>query len=638
MQNRWNDSELEDLKARYSISGFEKNLILQSYATRLLGSESDLTMHGGGNTSLKTSLKSIIGKDQPMLLVKASGCPLDSVTPEKFVGLDLDFLLELQKLKALDDDIMAKEFKLHLLFPHSSLPSIESLMHAFIPFKFVDHSHPSAILSIANRKDGEKLLIECFGDELAIIPYAKMGFDLAKASSQAVIKKPGCRGLVIRHHGLVTWGESAREAYDTTIDLVTQAEMFLAQKHSRSIPVLSDLAISKKHRMYTDLAPAIRGVLSPRKEDTDIPLEKRTLRLLCTEDILQLLNSEQGREILSSPPLTPDYPIRIRIRPLWMNVSEGETAESLHEKLGHEVQTYVKEYRSYLERQNAATADNELLPKVLVIPQIGVICCGKDSHEAEMLCDLTEQAFLIRKDVFESGGSYEGISEEHLFDMQYRAYQLAKVVKTSGDPLSGSIAVVFDAADDMGLAAAKRLLDQGCHTVLLHSSGEQLKNTLRDLKNTYGNKVLIIGINVDEEQSFTDAFRKIVRHWGGIDSLVIFTEENENTYKRIARHLIREGEKVFRKQKTMGDIVLVGKNGKFIEELRKTQSKSPENIHELVVKASSELKDIGVRINVIDSDRNASAEHISNTVHFLVSRQIPNSGTVLKVKSLYRNI
>lgn len=614
MQNRWTETELEDFKARYSISDFEEDLILQSYATRLLGSESDLTMHGGGNTSLKTNLKAITGKNQSMLLVKASGCPLNSVTPEKFVGLDLDFLLELQNLKALEDDIMAQEFRLHFLFPHTSLPSIESLMHAFIPFKFVDHSHPSAILSIANRKDGEKLLNECYEEELAIIPYARMGFDLAKASSQAVKSKPGCRGLVIRHHGLVTWGETAREAYDTTIDLVTQAEKFLLKKKSRSIPVAADLAVSEKHRMYTDLAPAIRGILSPLKENPDFPFEKRTLRLLCTEDILELLNSEQGREILSNPPLTPDYPIRIRIRPLWMNVSVNETADSLHEKLGHEVQTYVREYRSYLDRQNAATADNELFPKVLVIPQIGVICCGKDTNEAKMLCDLTEQAFLIRKEVFQSGGSYEGISEEHLFDMQYRAYQLAKVAKPSGNPLNGSIALVFDAANEIGLAAGTKLLEQGCHTALLYSQNNSIHPALAHLQNTYGESVLALEVNPDEMQSARDVYDRIVMHWGGID---ILAYSQNNADLKTLRSMIDEATDIFRIQKTNGDIVLI--------------SDENNSVAELARKIDSERSNLDTRANMIQHDSHSSPEHIANTMHFLVSRQIPNSGSVIRI-------
>jgi len=388
--NRWVEADEFHFVEQYESvhKEFEKDLLRQAYSTRLLGAENDLTMHGGGNTSLKTIIVCKDGGKKRALFVKASGTPLSSFLPEHFVVMDLDFLEGLKSLDNFDDEAMAREFKNHQLSNGDLLPSIESLMHAFIPARVVDHTHPAAILKIVNRIDGRELLEECFGDELAVIPYARMGFDLAKAVFEAARENIECKGVVMRHHGLIAWGDDPREVYDRTIDVITKAEDFLSRKFARSI-ALPDVEISVDMSIQN-----YETVKSSIKES----LTHGTFTLLNSPDILELINSFDGKAIVCDPPLTPDYPMYARISLQWadgdINVIPVPAADTF--------------------------------PKAVVHPKIGVLCYGADESSAQKTADFVHQALSIRRAIFETGGTYESLAEEFILDMQYRGYQQTK--------------------------------------------------------------------------------------------------------------------------------------------------------------------------------------------------------------------
>jgi rhamnose utilization protein RhaD (predicted bifunctional aldolase and dehydrogenase) len=432
MINRWNDEDAREYLFRFvnQQAATDDSLRLQAYATTLLGAENDLTMHGGGNTSVKKNILDAGGNERRALFVKATGTPLNTFEPEYFVAMDLDFLEGMRSAGGIDDETMSREFMSHQLIRGGRLPSIESLMHAFVPAAFVDHTHPAAILKIANREGGGGLLKKCFGDDLAVVPYAKMGYDLAKAVSEAARQNRGCRGVVMAHHGLITWGEDAREAYDTSIDIITQAEDFLKQIFVR--PIAKGLAVSEdtSARNYELIAPVIKKCLSQASKSVDgagLPDEKISLALLNPPDVMELINSPDGKKLITDPPMTPDYPMLTRILPLWLDVDIDSAEEKIFPSVKSAVDKYVSGYKAYLSGngiQGVTAAD--ALPAAIIHPPTGVVCFGVNEAKARQIADFARQALSIRRAIAETGGVYESLPERYLFDMQYRGYQKSK--------------------------------------------------------------------------------------------------------------------------------------------------------------------------------------------------------------------
>jgi rhamnose utilization protein RhaD (predicted bifunctional aldolase and dehydrogenase) len=257
-----------------------------------------------------------------------------------------------------------------------------------------------------------------------------MGYDLAKAVSDAARQNCGCRGVVMAHHGLITWGESAREAYNTSIDIITAAEDFLKRIFVRPITKGSAVSEDISARNYELIVPMIKKCLSQASKSIDgtgLPDEKISLTLLNTPDVMELINSPDGKNIITNPPMTPDYPMLTRILPLWLDVDMDIAEEKIFPSVKSAVDKYVSEYKAYLSNngiQNITAAD--ALPAAIISPPTGVVCFGVNEAKARQIADFTRQAFSIRRAIAETDGVYESLPERYLFDMQYRGYQKSK--------------------------------------------------------------------------------------------------------------------------------------------------------------------------------------------------------------------
>jgi hypothetical protein len=205
MRSRWSDVEARDAVTRWG-AAFGEDLALRAYTSRLLGAEDTLVLHGGGNTSVKGTFTNRLGDSIPAMWVKASGQNLATIEPAGFTGVDLAYLGRLRALDALDDDAMANEMRGHLLDARSGTPSLETLVHAFLPEKFVDHTHADAVLTLTNQAGGERIVREALGNDVIVLPYVRPGFPLARAVAEAYDAQPGSRGMVWMRHGLMTWG------------------------------------------------------------------------------------------------------------------------------------------------------------------------------------------------------------------------------------------------------------------------------------------------------------------------------------------------------------------------------------------------------------------------------------------------
>jgi rhamnose utilization protein RhaD (predicted bifunctional aldolase and dehydrogenase) len=306
MNNGWIEAEADDfIKTHGPERG--NDVALLAYATRLVGSRPDLAMHGGGNTSFKGIIKTVAGDDVAALFVKASGVALEAVLPSDFVCLDHVYLKKLRAVSSLTDEIMADEFRTRMLKPGGALPSIETLMHAFLDQRSIVHTHPTAILALTNRAGGEETIVAALGDDVGVVPYINAGLALGRAVADEFDGRKDLRAIVVMHHGLITWGTCLKEAYDNTIAMVGRAEEYLQKSRRRGFPPNTATTLETARKRYAKIAPLLRGLLSPASGDPDNPHEKTVLAPLISRETLDILDSPQARALTCTAPLTPDY-------------------------------------------------------------------------------------------------------------------------------------------------------------------------------------------------------------------------------------------------------------------------------------------------------------------------------------------
>ena len=317
MNNNWVEAEANDFIETHDSEGGNA-IALLAYATRLVGRQPDLAMHGGGNTSLKGMIKTLAGDEVAALFIKATGVAMDKMTPVNFICLDLVYLRKLRHVPSLTDEIMADEFRMRMLRPSDALPSIETLMHAFINQAAVVHTHPTAILTLANRAKGEETVLAALGDDVGVVPYANAGPALGRAVADELERKKESRAIVVLHHGLIAWGRDPKQAYDATIEMVNRAEEYIRVSRRHLFPVSTATAEKTAQSRYAKIAPLLRGLLSPASDDPDHPYEKMLLSPLISRETLEFLDSPQAGELARTAPLTPDYLVRTKAYPLFV--------------------------------------------------------------------------------------------------------------------------------------------------------------------------------------------------------------------------------------------------------------------------------------------------------------------------------
>ncbi len=419
MKNRWSKAKASEFIDKYG-KQWGEDLALRTYTSRLLGAEKELVLHGGGNTSVKGTFTNIFGKHTPVIFVKASGHDLANIEPEGHPGLDLEYLQQLQTLPKLHDETMVNELRTHLFHSQAATPSIETLLHAFIPQKYIDHTHADSILALTNQPDGEKIIREALGSDVIILKYIKPGFELAKAASEAFEDSPTSKGIVLMKHGLLTWGSTARESYERTIELVTRAEKYLARKAKNPLKARVTTSHTTAKEKYLKVAPILRGLLSIPTKNADLPYQRFILQPLITGDVLNLVDSDSGKEIALTPPLTSDHLLRTKPLPLWIDAPQYDDDKKVREQISTAINKYAKQYDAYFKRYSkkmkAGLKRFDSMPRVILMPGLGAICAGKDIVEAAVVMDITAHTLAVKTKVA-AMGKYEGLSEEHLFDM-----------------------------------------------------------------------------------------------------------------------------------------------------------------------------------------------------------------------------
>jgi rhamnose utilization protein RhaD (predicted bifunctional aldolase and dehydrogenase)/NAD(P)-dependent dehydrogenase (short-subunit alcohol dehydrogenase family) len=692
MENRWADNKAAQFIDKYK-GKWGDDLAIGLYGASLIGSESSLVLHGGGNSSVKTTRTNLLGEHLDVIYVKASGYDLAHIEPNGYTGLNLQYLKKLRALPELSDEEMVNEFRTHLLDARAATPSIETLVHVFLPGKFVDHSHPDAILAISNQEGGEKLLKEALGENITILNYFPPGFKLAKAAAELLEKNPATKAIVLMRHGLVTWGDSARDSYETTIALVSKAEKYL-EKHSRN-PLVPSITtpVSVAEERFRRIAPVIRGLLAQPTGNPDNLWARIILRPLITRDILNLVDSDRGKEVALTPPLTADHLIRTKPFPLWIDNPEFTDIKKLREQFAHAISGYAKNYDAYIDKyaKNMPPGVERMdsYPRVILAPGLGALCIGKDVASADIVRDITAHT-LATKAQIAAMGTYCGLDESALFKMEYRSLQHSKLQGDKLLPLDRCVALVTGAAGAIGSGIAQELLEQGCHVAVTDLPGEGLTGLTTHLTAHYGQRVMGTPLDITDPQSAADAFSAIIKNWGGIDLIVLnagiahvaaLQDIGLEVFKKLERIniegmliMLAEAERHFKLQGTGGDIVLVSTKNVFAPGARfGAYSATKAAGHQLARIASQEFAELNVRVNMVSPDavfsngprksglweeigpdrmsarglsaegledyyrnRNllkarVTAQHVAKAVLFFATRQTPTTGATIPV-------
>ncbi|MBF0567529.1 MAG: bifunctional aldolase/short-chain dehydrogenase [Nitrospirae bacterium] len=622
MINRWSDADAEEFAADYD-GKCGRALALRAYSARLLGADRRLVLHGGGNTSVKDKHRNILGEAIEAVFVKASGADIAEIGPEGHVGLDLNYLREFAAIEAMSDEAMINEFRTHMFSSNAPTPSVETLLHVFLPFKYIDHTHADAILTLANQADSEKLIKEALGPDVLTVEYQTPGFKLAKAVLAAFNKRRHCKAIVLLHHGIVTWGDTARDSYGLMIELVTAAEQFI-KKHTAIQPKRHvSTSPDEARRRYIKIAPILRGLLAGASGSEDSPFNRVIIKPLIDSDTLDYTDCGIGRETALTPPVTSDYLIRTKAYPLWIDALNYDDMDVLRAQLSSAIGDYKMRYEEYLtthaQKMGGEISRFDSIPRVLYIEGIGVVCSGRDIESATIAADITSQSIEIKSAIAAMGRDYEGISEEDIFAMEYRTYQHAKLGVSDEPPLARETAIITGAAGAIGSAIARELLLNGCHVAVTDLPGQRLDSLYEELHIQFGLRVMAVPMDVTDPVSVSGACGKVVERWGGLDIVIVnagiamvasLSEMSIEAFRKLERVnidgtliVIAEAARHFAFQRTGGDIILISTKNVFSPSANfGAYSVTKAAAHQVARIASLELAGIGVRVNMVAPD------------------------------------
>jgi rhamnose utilization protein RhaD (predicted bifunctional aldolase and dehydrogenase)/NAD(P)-dependent dehydrogenase (short-subunit alcohol dehydrogenase family) len=508
MENLWSDSAAKEAVARQARKGIGEDLALRVYTTRLLGGEPRLVLHGGGNTSVKTRMADISGQTIDVLCVKGSGWDMGTIEAPGLPAVRLDPLRELEGLQALSDEDMVNVQRSNLLDARSPTPSVETLLHAFLPHKFIDHTHSNAVLSLTDQPDGAELAADVYGKRAALVPYVMPGFALARKCAEVSKAHPGVEGLILLKHGIFSMGATAEEAYGRMIDLVTLAEQRLARATRR---IFAAAALPAEPAGVEEIAPILRGLMSiPARSGGREAAQRFVFECRSNPEILAFVNGSEIGRYSQQGPVTPDHAIRTKNLPFVAPAPQAGKLDQFRTATKAALDRFAADYHAYFARYNGkqVVAKKELdpVPRVVLVPGVGLFGVGNTSKDAKIAADLAETTVAVIADA-ERLGRYECIPEPDIFDIEYWSLEQAKLGAAAEKPLARRIAVVTGGASGIGAATAAALAKEGAEVVVLD----------RDVSRAKG---FALACDVTRPADVRAAFDRIAATYGGVDIVV----------------------------------------------------------------------------------------------------------------------
>jgi rhamnose utilization protein RhaD (predicted bifunctional aldolase and dehydrogenase)/NAD(P)-dependent dehydrogenase (short-subunit alcohol dehydrogenase family) len=514
MKSGWVEGDAQALIARGAKSGIGRDLALLVYATRLLGRERKLVLHGGGNTSLKAKARDVLGDEAEVIYVKASGADMAEIELAGLPAVRLHPLRALRVRDAMaDPDLVAFE-RANLIDPAAPNPSVEIMLHAFLPHKFVAHTHARAVLSVIDQPDGEQKCAKVFGKRLAFVPYLMPGFGLAKNAIEVFERLHPSHGLILSKHGIVTFGADAREAYERMIEMVTLAEQFLDHNRKATAAATAKRDVER----LAAIAPIVRGACSQKDEKVEGAWRRLILEFRDSPAGLNALAGDVAR-LSESGVVTPDHTIRTKNWPLVLRHAERGKIANFEDAARKAAEKFAAHYREYFARHNQRVGGGKIeldpLPRVVLVPGLGVFGLGRTKQDAVIAADIAEESIAVVGDA-ERTGRFESMSEADMFDMEYWPLEQAKLGARAEPPLTGQIAAVTGAGGAIGRAAAKALADAGAEVAALDIDLAAASETAKAI----GRHAVAIECDVTDSASVQSAFDRVAEAFGGLDILV----------------------------------------------------------------------------------------------------------------------
>ncbi|MFN3659536.1 MAG: bifunctional aldolase/short-chain dehydrogenase [Pseudolabrys sp.] len=514
MKSAWVEREAKEAVDRYADKGVSAALALRVYSTRLLGRDPKLVLHGGGNTSLKARARDLTGEAVPVMHVKGSGADMGAIEPDGLPAVRLAPLQALRTRETLCDDDFARVQRAYLLDPLAPAPSVEMLLHAFMPATYIDHTHATAVLSLIDQPEAQALSAEVFGGKLGFVPYHRPGFGLARLAAQAFDRNPTVEGLILDKHGVFTFGESAREAYERMIACVTLAEARLTKNRK----AFKAAALPAQVARAREVAPILRGACSSRDAFGEGAHQRLVLDFRAGDAVMNYVNHAELARTARAGLLTPDHVIRVKPWPLVLPAPEAGKLEAFKQAAQDAVRYFTADYEKYFAANQAraqGVAMHDPLPRVALVPGLGLFGLGESAKAAAIAADIAEATAQGITDA-EAIGRFTSIPDADVFDCEYWPLELAKLGARKKLPLEGQVAVVTGAGGAIGAATAKAFAEAGAEVALLdldHAAAQKAAAAI-------GGAARAVQCDVTDSASVAKAYDAVVAAFGGLDILV----------------------------------------------------------------------------------------------------------------------
>jgi rhamnose utilization protein RhaD (predicted bifunctional aldolase and dehydrogenase)/NAD(P)-dependent dehydrogenase (short-subunit alcohol dehydrogenase family) len=581
MKSRWDDQEA---------GRFDDPLSLRAYSSRLIGADEDLVLHGGGNTSVKSTVTDLFGDQHEVLYVKGSGWDLAAIEPQGFAPVRLDVLKRLAELESLSDTDMVRQQRAAMLDPGAPNPSVEAILHAIIPFRFVDHTHADAVVTVTNTPGSERTMREIYGDRVLLVPYVMPGFVLAKkvAEMTAGIDWSSLEGIVLMHHGVFSFGESARESYERMIELVDRAEQYLDSRGALSVA-------ASAHPRQIDC----QGLSRLRQAVSLAAGAPMLVRVDDSPEAVGFSDLDGLESIATQGPLTPDHVIRTKRVPM-----------IVRDDVDQSVSRYIDQYKDYfLSNTDGSLTCLDPAPRWAVWPGHGILSFGATLMDADIVADIARHTTRCIQWA-EAMGGWRVLPEEDIFEVEYWELEQAKIKKAGRRPaFQGKVALVTGAGSGIGKACAMALRARGAAVAALDIRGLSAPEFDQP-------ELEPIVCDVTDAAKLREAVDATVRAFGGLDIVVsnagTFPESrsiehmDEDTWNRSLEINLSSHQRLLRysvpylKNGIDPAVVIIGsKNVPAPGPKASAYSVAKAGLAQLARVAAMELGEYGIRVNTI---------------------------------------
>jgi rhamnulose-1-phosphate aldolase/alcohol dehydrogenase len=513
------------------------------YRSNILGDDQRITNTGGGNTSSKIMMTDpLTGQQVDVMWVKGSGGDLRTSKKANFAALYMDKLMSLQAVYAaasekgvktpIEDDMVGMyPHCVYNLNPRAS--SIDTPLHAFIPYRHVDHTHPNAAIAIAASKDGKALTKEIYGDEVVWVDWQRPGFDLGLVLEEAIAANPGIVGIILGAHGLINWANDDKECYELSLTLIEKAARYL-EAHDKGDKTFGgakyqSMPIADREAILVDILPQLRGMVSQKN---------RFIGTVQTDDtILQFVNSNDAPRLAELGTSCPDHFLRTKIKPLYVDWNpQSENTGALLSKLASGLEAYRKDYAAYHEacKRPNSPAMRDPNPTVMLIPGIGMVAWGKNKSESRVTAEFYMNAVEVMRGA-EAVSEYMALPRQEAFDIEYWLLEEAKLQRMPAEKsLERNVVIVIGAGSGIGISTALRVAKEGAHVVCADLNGEAAQATADQLTKIYGMGIGVAGtgisgcgsaigsaVNITDRESVRTLLNQVLLAYGGIDNIIV---------------------------------------------------------------------------------------------------------------------